>query len=740
MRVLLATIASIGLLGQGFQQESHMPVERISLDFEVGSIVGAVGSLSQATKIPMRVVGPVANETVFLHIQNRPFQEVMDQLAKVTHADWIKSSDGVLTLNRTNKRLSEEKTKYFQIRLKAIEKSRTDALAPLRLQTDPKTISKVVQEYVQISDRYDAHSQADEDNKEPFDEEKYFRRIRELNLYDPCERATARVLKALDLTELVNLPVNGTITYASQPNSIQRQLPLATNLAMKMLQSDQLEWSYELKKYPTKKSYGDDFVGRYDMDEYISAPDADEVERARTGAFSRSIPFAKSPVFTLVSIGRHSENEYRCTIRMFASDGSLVAELSSYDLSTNPNESLEPPTLKNSPKASFLTAAFWAINERNSRQVTEDIERSLRPYFDDPVKHDLLWFGNQELFAALAQEKNKSLIACVPDAMYKRFGGDNFEVYTGYEGFGSNLDINETSDWIVIESNNFIEQINTKINRHAFAAYAADFKAQGHGSLSAYLPTALTEGDQISDRNARDIIDVLSPSKLVTNGTDWSQLKQLESFSVPSKPALIKLFQSLSREQFGALSSGRIIPYRDLTSTQLEFARQIVFGTQTDIWVGGKAPNVFEGYDPTLELPGGILQGAGLAMDAVNDDVCLHYTKGLAGEYAGCSNLTDRKEEFIRSFYTCSLGVGPPSADSFVYELRTQRRWTLKCFLAPGHFIAGDFAEPINLEKVRRYPFDELTAETVEKMKKSGRFSFDPDSRFGGDGPPPPVQ
>lgn len=739
MKGFLFGVSALLLAGLGPPQEPKSLSETITFDYEVGSIGGALESLSKATKVPMRVVGPAAYETVFLHVENRPLQEIMDKVASAVHAEWSLSKDGVYTLNRTTKQITEAQNQDYQQRLAILKKELSRKSQSLALKYDQQTMGQVVKEFVKNSDRIDYLNNIEDEAKEdPSNEiQKLEERNAVLALYDPTERVFARCIKDLDLATIVNLHVGQTVAFASKPNSVQLQLPSSALVAMDRLQADQLECARELRKYPTKIKYGDT-VSRYEADAQVTQAKVTEYDLTSRGNFERSVPYLTKPSYALLSVTRSDYVSYDFNLKFFDMQGNLLLTLTYRPFEWEDYFNSEAPVnvrLK-SPQPSEITELLAGLCGRDAMPQWQNFRFALNPFLADPNHRDMLWPTNQETLSSIAKAYRKSVIVCLPDEMVMDLGtsrwivskeGDEEDGWANY-GRGS-ITRKESEGWVEFVPRNTFEHWLKKANRKAIDSLAKAIRGNGKGSMNDFLLTQVTDSGWLVPDAAKDFHSFLYPRLTKPFEFLTPKVAPYTDYSVTPNAAFISLMLSLTSEQYGVLEHGHKISYRELSLNQIELAQRIVFGDLANLWEGGTPPSPWAAYSPTLELPNGVLHGAGLSMEIAYDDLCMMYPRQPDIEdptFCSVLDLVERKEichEFV-SFNCWTDAPKLPKANDFRYEFRKRKRITLKCFLTPGHYIAADFNEPMNMEKVRRYELEELPPNYLTKLKKSKSLDF----------------
>lgn len=708
--------------------------EPISISFEVGRAEKAVAALSAASGVPMKAVGPAANEVVFLKVDNMPLGDIMTSLSHATGASWEKQSDGSYQLNRTSQRIAQEREKEVNLRFKRLSAWRTNLLKCLQIGYDLPNLTKIVQERFKLDDR------RSQDDVSDADSQKAWARIQELIPADPTFRALARCVDGMDLGVLARMDDGDTMTFATDPNPIQHALPASSSRAAESLQAEQLVWGKALKTKPLSNDEEEGDGERFFTDRVIKSleesGDVDDIFSARAELWDRTLPYKRKPEFVLLSVNRWGDR-YTMDLKLLTREGKLVMDSQSEATSPEETESGSSQEQKEDPnppkpKASEETRALQDRYRGAGDKVKPAIEK-LGRFFDDPTDNDPVWIQNQETLVAIAENRKKNVIACLPDEAGATFdaifgGGVNVEESFDVDQYVEYGDMakTETDKLIELRPANFLEHWTKQIDRAAIASCVSQYRRQGYIDLLSLV--RMERGKQA--HFCPEFVELVDPTFR----------PQCRFFEMPSWPAYTALLGDLKPEQIGRLKKGETIPYRELSPYERHLVAQILYGERVNVEEEGDYPNDLSGISPTFELPNGIDDGGGLSAEFKEATVAVLHN-GIDGDLDEFEeiNLSEEPPAFWGGS-GASPRLPPGGAAQAMVTIHQQRVVKLKLALTPGHFLVGRFAEPLGKAKDKPVLFGKLPEDLRKKLKERSQFlQFSDLGRGGGsNGEPPP--
>ncbi len=730
MKTFLLGISGLILLSSPSRQDGKLS-DTISLDVEVGSIQHAVDELGRVSHVPMKVVGPALKDTIYLHVQGRPVQEVLDHLAIAVEGQWKLSTDGTYILSRNYAKIeSEEKSQQTET-LAKLEKWRSVIMAGLNQPYDPASLNKLMTEYRVIT----AHD-GDEDENRPPENASVEKRREYFEHCNPMARAIARAVAKINLAKILTIDQSGPLTYSVNANSSQLPLPTGGIEAMAKIRNEYNSWIQQLAKHPAPKRKTKDGEESDDYSDWLK-PKPDETAKdreqrndaiARQSPWERLQPLTEGPTNAVVTFERSFGQSLVCNLSLYGQSGNLLASSVSYMNSTSDTFFEQKKKMNINVEPSHEVVALWSYynqtEEYSESKPTPDSIKAMEPYFNDPINHDALRIGNQELLDAIAKSKGKSIVACLPDgslASYqKEFSTDKFlaedpQLETRHQ---------ESDQWVDIYPASRREHWQRRLDRQSMEAFSKEYRSSGKVDMSTYLPLECGEFGYPSESDLCEFI------KEMFQHHEW--------FQTPYRSSFNHLFLSLTPEQWARIQHGETIPYRELSETQLQLISRIVYGEFDSGYIGGEPPNALAKNDPTFELSNGLLGGGGLGGEIVYDDVLIPHSmprkpNDEENDRNGI-NISERKEKYKKLPSMCGVGYFIPQ--SSLFEFRTQKRYSLKVHLSASHYYVGDFMEPIPIHNGERlYRYDELSSAMIAKI--SAHQQIMDDSNFRKADPPP---
>ena len=127
--------------------------QSISLEVEVGRADRAVAKLAEVSGKALRTSKEVGSEIVFLSVQNRPIQEVMASLARVTSAEWVSEADGTITLTRTQPEKNRILKQDIEKRVAALDGWKAQLSGSLEQDFSPASLQKLMVEMTDLENR-----------------------------------------------------------------------------------------------------------------------------------------------------------------------------------------------------------------------------------------------------------------------------------------------------------------------------------------------------------------------------------------------------------------------------------------------------------------------------------------------------------------------------------------------------------------------------------------------------------
>jgi hypothetical protein len=237
----------------------------------------------------------------------------------------------------------------------------------------------------------------------------------------------------------------------------------------------------------------------------------------------------------------------------------------------------------------------------------------------------------------------------------------------------------------------------------------------------------------VSEFRDKGKIDLLTYARLIASRADLSEssylgfiaqcpdpvfLPQVRSFDIGYPPYFTQLLASLSADQLARIMKGETLAYRSLTTAQQAIAYRIVHFGLVNAQHEGAIRLEAAGYEPTLELTEGLLQGTGVSGFGGEDQLAAFYNDDVKPPWNifMVENLTHP----VSVGFTSGPGPLLPAGGMVNAKigLHTQRYIKLKCGLTGDHAVVCRMAEPIGPPKSKPVVYQRLSAEDQAKVKK----------------------
>lgn len=666
--------------------------QTISFDFEVGPIAGAVRKLSQVTGIPLSVEGIAKNETVFLHVENRPFQEVLDKIAKVTTSQWKPLGNGGYTLVRPESVIQQALASESRQRLDVIRAWQSEGAKPLvgpSLRELESKYTAELREHIKIKSGYRGTNPG-----------KYIEKAFLVPLYCEC-------IRRIEPAKIANLQFDERVVFSSSPTP--RQIAFAQPIASKLDELNRIlaGWRTRLEKAGIKTK-----PQAVDPRKY-------EYSYFNGGSANVTLPFARPVRSIVLSFNSTSYNRIVAILSLVDDKGKVVAALQcdaiTSSLQTGPPASSFPELEKIPlPVASLPTRALreasldkWQIKPTDL--TNPEISKALAPYFNDPVNNDFLKLGNQEFFSILGPTVKRSVIACIPDGQMLRYELASVKQFANAE-VGEYTSSVVSENWIEFFPKNPVDHWRSRGNREALARCAKTWNEKG--TMAMRDVTELLPMDASYYPNIQEFAQLMMSSARNRNYN--------AQVAYTNYRGMGKLLGSLTGNQIKQLLHGSKILYRDLGKAQRTYCEAIVYGVPFHRVIGGDSA-LPSGWEPTLELPNGLLETMGITGQYIEEKYLLAHdaNEPPINDLRETMELDARAERFNGAMLGC--GNYARANRWMKFEFRTRRRFALRCYLTKGHYYSIDYYDPIQPDKGQRLTVDQLSPSLLAKILKMNR-------------------
>ena len=671
----------------------------ISCDFEVGPISGAVRKLSEVSGVPLSVEGVAKNETVFLHVDSRPLQEVLDKLARVTTSQWNPNGNGGYTLIRPQSLIRRAEEIEFQQRLANVKKWQSQGPKPNDY--EEPLVGDLVSGYV-TAYKENLKAKPGYRSSKPA---KYIEAALLLPLYLECRNR-------IDLAKIAQLRHDQRVVFSSSPTPRQTAFtqPIASKLnrSLGLLRKRLNEAGIRAKSVPVDPR-------KYEYSTFTG------------GQSNETLPFAR-PIKSVVLSFNYTSYDRILAIMSLLDDKRHVVAASLCDQfkASIPKDqpAIKLPEIESAfPLPSTLpTRAFRQASQESWRKKPGDpsnpeISQALAPFFIDPINNDFLKLGNQEFFSMLGPTTKRSIVACIPDGQQLRYEETSVKRFVEAK-IGESSSSTVSENWIEFFPSNPVNHWGSRGNREALARCAKTWRARG--KMEMRNVTQLLSGDAQSYPNIEEFAQLIMPAARNNHYNSQAAYTIYRGMG--------ELLGSLTEPQIERLRHGSIIPYRELSKPQRGYCEAIVYGVPFHRVIGGDAIS----WEPTIELPNGLNDKVGITAKVIDE----HYLVAHDPEEPPYDDIRETMEldERPERFNGAVLGCGNyAQANRWMkFDFRTRKRFALRCYLTKGHYYSVDYYEPISPDKGQRLTVDQLSPDLVAHIKKENRAFYSRAVRYIG--------
>ena len=647
--------------------------------------------------MPLSVEGVAKNETVFLHVDNRPFKEVLDELAKVTTSQWNRNKSGGFTLTRLNFLIDQAVENENRQRLEIARTWYGDQVQKQSSLTNPQLLTQY-SELIKKARKEKEHDQL-------ATQAKIINQAFLQPLYREC-------LRGISVATVAKLQRGERVVYSSSPTPRQATFSRSIQSEIKKLNQGLQSWRTALGRAklegisipvdPAQYEYSYPISDRSNSTLPFTRPVKSVVLTFSGMAYDNTFP-----ALSLVdNLGRVVSASWFDPLAMNRRTQNSILSLPELKHVALPElTSLAPAPPRTATKA-FRQASNSAWQIEPGDLSESEIGTALAPYFDDPINHDFLSFGNQEFLSILGENLHRSVIACIPDDQYFTYDERDVGRFVN-GGIGDSTSSRISDSWVEFFPNSPAGHWRNRGNREALARCAKEWRNRGKIPMRDFLQ--LTNGISRTTSRIQAFAQLIMPQARHEHGN--SQTGFTDAIGMAG------LLGSLTDIQQRTLLKGKTIPYRDLGSEQRKYCESILYGVVADHVIGG-FPKDLSRWDPTLELPNGIDDGAGITAQIIDEKYLIAHDqdKPSSDDVRETMKLDARPERFNGQVLGC--GDYARANRWMKFDFRTRRRFALKCYLTKGHYYCVDYYEPMELDKGQRLTVDQLPPRLVAKIVK----------------------
>lgn len=516
--------------------------DKVTFRHRVASVSQVVQALGKQVGLALSVAPALVNEPVCVAVRDVPLKDLMDRIADVTGAEWIKGTRG-LTLAPSVIKAREQSQLEEATRRARLQKWFDATEAALSKPYDQETIEASLRKKRDLYRRVQAG------------ERQIYQQLVSVRKESPIERALRRALLAIGVDTLSRLALDERVVYSMNPTAMQRRMPPGATAALQRLEKEVAAWRAAYHRLPADES-----------DEPEGIPE-DLAERLQRGSIKVLLTLE-------CEITDGLRPAVTAALHLYDGSGAMIQEAS--DMLTVPEgDGVEGPSERDpsdptdpdiplTPETKELRDALQAKSQTPGDRPGDEALSAIRERLLDPVSFDPCSPGTTDFLFALADLKGLDVVACVPD-----FALMMVQVPPGFlklglltrqlERFGL-LRLAVDHNWCLATSPFPATERAFRLDRKALRNYLAR-TAKGPIPLDALADLAATA----------------SWDRLFL--TEMYRTEVLEQASGPDEPScLLPFYGSLSESQRQALKRGDQLVFGALTPRQQAKLYRAVFG------------------------------------------------------------------------------------------------------------------------------------------------------------------
>lgn len=700
--ITLASLAAWVVLGQ-----NGIPETPVTLSSGGGRVELALEQLSKQASVPLAATGVMKGEILALHAENVPLNKLLAKVAEVTEGAWeLSGNTWTLVPNRAAREAARVAKRAE--RMKKLREELTKASKP------PKP----------------------EEEKEE---------VKESGVAQAVEMAfmggdyrLARLVAALDLSALVDLPAGGRVVFSSNPTRMQRSFTPNARIIQELIEEHNKMAQFE--KQSTNTDVDEDSQR---MAEWMK----------KMGLDRKSKPITEPPAKILIAVqngGNFMAGALEASLKVYDRSGNVLLSSSMSLLGGFMAESFggeidedgapaKPAPKDDSPKLvltdfakefSKLTRTMGqAFMGGAQTSVSSDLKRAVAR----PAEFEPLGYLVGDYLVQAAKHRKQVLVANLPDNMIEV--SDNVQESTTVNQFIKRI---ETRDLLKITSDGTMwtmmpkdgeESRKSRTDRPSLQQLLLSADASGTLKLRSLA--------EYASRNPE--FGLQSPLPML--GAMIVAPGLLRAGFEPNLWDMLALYGSLSQPQRDDLDRGGRIPFASMTPSQLSHANRIVYGADPSIMVGpdtsqddpgGFMGMMMQGFtmgdndsdyrqEPTEVAPTG-LQSSGFLHATVKQDMVFQAPSNVS--IFGMMGNAGAEELAMLSMFKDMSGS---EAAGFFPEIKDLRLGTRKAIrlslqLAPEAAVRGNLNDDNIPADGKTYSMDTLPADAkarIEKAKES---------------------
>ena len=567
----LALVIALSASPMGARQESSNPI-KIQ---QFSALRDVVAQLSKATGMSLEVRGEIADYPIYLSYSGTNARDVMNRLASLVGAEWIKPTSGPEYLARTasfSRRLEQEadlvKAEAIDARLKEME---------AQFAKDGPITSKLIEENrKQQSERMAQMMKQFESGGGEI----------KLNLRDemgvgaaadPTARALNKLLRSIGPGALSTLKAGQRVVLSTRPTTVQGKLPNQAGQIFREFVRDQQTVAASRQS----GRQGQNSEGAFQV--MVAGPGA--------GGMGKGNP--NKPEFGMVVLHRQFGDSITCSILVADDKGEAITQGSTVFPVFEGSESYKPST--KTPYVANPVAKDLATSLGGAGGMMGGVRMMMAGSVGSTIS--IGGNGNSKavppaIVAQIAQvpkvepwalltkplldsvSPGKNIIALFPDNTFASVaskiakGGKDSESVLAQIDQESGIVVSEKDGWLQVSATSVSAYDEAYVDRPALGKLVKSIAAKGYGTLDDYANFAVEQVKPLGAASfAQAIVSLITQDGTLEFGSSLSQ----ETFP------WVRLYGTFNAEQRRILSAKAPIAFASLTGQQMEIIRSLTY-------------------------------------------------------------------------------------------------------------------------------------------------------------------
>ena len=561
--MIIRIAAFVGVLG--FATLSHSQSPKVTYQTVAVPVSRALAELSKASGVSLSASPAVARDVVTIDVKGVSLEDLKTQIAKACSAKWEDSQGGLLLVPDLVQRREEERKEHaeYTAQLAKSLKGLVDSLTP------PKPEKGETEARQQMAMFGNGGS---------------------------AGKAIIRIAQAIGPSALASIGEKQRVVFSSNPTRMQRALPAATSQILRQLVG---EYNEELIKRQRARSENPvaETEAMKKMREFFGEFEEKPVEGTPTKAI---LVCTRQSMVGALTMNLKVFNETGKVVisgqQMLASGGGFMGMATDIEFGPDglPREKPAKPGAANEKPIEFSPITKELMTHSNVMTMAVNQAKfspELKSRLLQPNLYDPLSFSHSEALLAVAAQRGKSLVACLPDEMISFIqmmgpGKDGTTPTAYMESIDGSVTVGENGSIMLIRPKTAAKSRRERFNRDALGKFIRAAESKGAVMLDDLAEYAQHSNNPMEEGAAMMYFMFFAPNAV------QSGMGGMVSWD------MLRFYGGLSVNQKRSMSQGSTLSFGQLNPIQRTAVNQMVFGPDTSLFVDD--PNAKK---PEFELP-----------------------------------------------------------------------------------------------------------------------------------------